>query len=403
MRRSWQSRGCCVNDLAPLRWKRDSLVGEARTRVLRGRGDLDEVEPIYRHLWSQTPAQPPTLDFDWVRAWWDLHNRDGRLFIVVLERGGRPLALAPLYTRHREASARGLLRTVYFLGTGENDADEVFGTNTGWLGAAEHHGELTRSVGAALRTHRGAWDRLWLINMAPDIELAEELPRALDATLLTVEQRASCNWVIDLPESLDAYIAGVAKGKTRTNLRRVLRKAQSDGLECEWISAVEPALAAFEELVELHSRQWQDRGKPGACASDLFCAFQREMLARYARQGRLWLLRITYRKRPVVVRYDIAAGRRLYAYITGVDPELGRHSGGTLSLLKAIELATARGFETLDMLSGNYDYKHRLATRQMPIATLEAYGCTPASRAWLTLRGLRRKVRRGADSAAAEV
>lgn len=368
-------------------------------RVLRGRGDLDEAENIYRHLWSQTATPPPTLDFDWVRAWWNLHHQEGRLFLVVVESGGRPLALAPLYTRHREASGRGLLRTVYFLGTGENDADEVFGTNTGWLGAAQHHGELTQAVGAALRTHRRAWDRLWLINMAPDVGLAEDLTRALGATLLTAEHNTSCNWVIDLPESLDAYIAGVAKGKTRTNLRRVLSRAQKAGLEYEWITAAEPALAAFEELAGLHSRQWEARGKAGACASDVFCAFQREMLARYAGLDRLWLLRVTYQGRPVVVRYDIAAGGRLYGYITGVDPEFSQFHGGTLSLLKAIERATARGFESLDMLSGDYGYKHRLASRQMPIATLEAYGRTVASRVWLALRGLRREVRGGAEPA----
>jgi len=389
-----------MSDLARLGRVDESLAGEVRMRVLRGTGDLDEVEHIYRDLWSQTEVLPPTLDFDWVRAWWNLHHENGRLFIVVLQRDGQPLALAPLYTRYREASGRGLLRTVYFLGTGENDADEVFGTNTGWLGAAEHHAELTTAVAAALRTQRAEWDRLWLMNMAPDVGLAEALPRALGTTLATTEQRTSCNWVIDLPESLDDFIAGVAKGKTRTNLRRVLRKAHSEGLEYEWITAVEPALAAFEELAELHSRQWQARGKPGACASATFCAFQREMLARYARQERLWLLRVTYQGRPVVVRYDIAAGRMLYAYITGVDPELSEFNGGTLSLLKAIERATALGFEGLDMLSGNYGYKHRVATRQMPVATLEAYGRTPAARTWLALRTLRRRVRGSGHPAA---
>ena len=390
-----------MSDLAWLRRMSDGSTGEVRTRVLRGKGDLDEAEHIYRYLWSRTAAQPPTLDFDWVRAWWELHHAAGRLFLVVLERGGRPLALAPLYIRHREASGRGLLRTVYFLGTGEDDADEVFGTNTGWLGPAEHHAELTRAVGAALRSPRGAWDRLLLMNMAPDVGLAEALPTALGETLLTTEQRTSCNWVIDLPQSLDAFIAGLTKGKTRTNLRRVLRHADSNGVEYEWITEVEPALAAFEELAELHSRQWQARGKAGACSSDIFCAFQRQMLTRYAHQGRLWLLRVTHQGRPVVVRYDIAAGRRLYAYITGVDPEFAEFNGGTLSLLKAIELATAQGFECLDMLSVDYGYKHRYASRKMPIATLEAYGQTPAARAWLALRGLRRKMR-GVDLAATE-
>jgi len=390
-----------VSEPARLRSAHDSATGELRVRVFRGRGVLDEIEHVYRYLWSRTAVLPPTLDFDWVRVWWDLHQADGRLFIVLLQRAGRPLALAPLYIRRREASTRGLLRTVCFLGTGENDADEVFGTNTGWLGAAEYHGELNVAVADALRRHRGAWDRLWFSNVGPNTGLVEQLPRALGATLLTAERRNTCNWVIDLPESRDAYVAGLAK-RSRNNMRRVLRDADAAGLQYEWITSAEPALRAFEQLAELHSRQWQARGKPGACASDTFLAFHRQLLPRYARQGRLWLLRISCQGRPVVLSYDIAAGRRVYGYITGADPEFSRLSGGKLSLLKVMERAIALGFESYDLLSGNYGYKHRLTDRQMPIATLEAYGRTPAARAWLALRGLSRKVRGGVDPRAAE-
>ena len=365
-----------------------------RHRVFRGQEALTRAEHTYRYLWQRTQPAPPTLDFDWVATWWDLHGTEGDPFLVQLERDGKAVAMAPLYIRRRELSRRGALRSVCFLGTGEDDADEVYGTNTSWLGAAEHARAMTRSVASALLEHRGAWDRLWLSNVIPGACLVEELAADLGNHVLQRTTSTTDNWIIANPgSSIDDYIGGLGKSKLRTRMRSILKRAERDALSCRWITDADEALAAYDQLAELHTRQWEARGKDGACRSPIFTEFQRRMIKIRARQGRLWMQRIGMAGEPIVVSLDIPAGDCLYTYLAGIDMDRGKYAPGILSLLNSVRRATEMGLRRIDMLAGEYGYKSRLTSETMPLTTLEVYAKSPAARAWLSLRRLRDGVR----------
>jgi CelD/BcsL family acetyltransferase involved in cellulose biosynthesis len=359
--------------------------------LLRGSEALLEAEHAYRYLWARTDPAPPTLDYDWVRAWWDLHRDEGTPFLVQLEENGIPIALAPLYIRRRELSRRGALRTVCFLGTGEESADEVYGTNNSWLGAPEHHAALSDAVAEALRLRRGAWDRLWLSNVGPGTALIDDVAAGLDGQLIAAERTRQSNWVVDLPDSLSTFLDGVS-AKHRSNMRRLLRRMESEGVTHEWITDADEAIEAYEQLAELHTRSWNARGQAGACASEIFSSFQRTMIRTYARQGRLWLQRLRLADETIAVYLEIEAGRQIYSYVGGVDPDFKRFSQRALTVLKVIERAASEGFECVDLLAGDYGYKHRYATRELPVTTWEAFGRTPAARAWIGLKSLRARI-----------
>ena len=361
-------------------------------RLLRGPAALVEAEHAYRYLWARTDPAPPTLDYDWVRAWWDLHGDEGTPFLVQLEEDGTPVALAPLYIRHREFSRRGALRTVCFLATGEDTADEVYGTNNSWLGPSQHHAALSEAVVEALRARRGAWDRLWLSNVGPDRGIVDGLADGLADQLLAADRIEHSNWVIDLPDSLATFLRDVSGKKRRSNMRRILRRVESEGVTHEWITDADDALEAYEQLADLHTRFWNARGEAGACASEVFSSFQRTMIRTYARQGRLWLQRMSLCGQPVAVSLEIEAGGQIYSYLGGVDPDFNRLSPGGLTVLKVVERAARKGFESVDLLAGDYGYKHRYATRELPVTTWEAFGRTPAARAWTGLRSLRARI-----------
>src|SRR5438552_17232310 len=93
--------------------------------VLDDADALDSVEDVWNRLWAVTRPLPPMLEYRWVRTWWEIHRRAGKLLIVILIDGdGQARGLAPLYLRRDCADPLRLLRTVHFLGTGEREADE---------------------------------------------------------------------------------------------------------------------------------------------------------------------------------------------------------------------------------------------------------------------------------------
>jgi CelD/BcsL family acetyltransferase involved in cellulose biosynthesis len=124
------------------------------------------------------------------------------------------------------------------------------------------------------------------------------------------------------------------------------------------------------------------------------------MLTIYARQGRLWLLRTVVGGETIAVRYLLQAGRTLYDYIGGLDDAHRVHAPGVLSSLQLIEMAPALGIDSMDLLAGDYGYKHRIATRQTPLTTLDALGRTLAGRAFSSVRQVRRRLRRVEDDTA---
>ncbi len=366
---------------------------QVEVRVLRGPDALADAEHHYRYLWSRTDPMPPMLEYAWARTWWDLHADEGELFLVLAEIDRQPVGMAPLYIRGRERGVRGALRTMCFLGTGEPAAEEVYGTNNGWLAAPEHQTLISDAVVDALREHRSEWDRVWLANIAPDARIASDVETGLQDDLLSSEITETCNWIVDVPATLDDYYARIPETKLRTKLRAVLKRADKAGVEVERARSVGRALEMFEELIEIHTRQWEGRGHAGACSSPVFREFHRRMIAYFAQQDLLWMLRSTVGEQTIAVRYGFHTGRTFYDYIGGIDQELRRHAPGIMTTLRLVEQGPEVGFDALDLLAGDYGYKHRVSNRQLPLVTLEGYGKTPAARAFVALRTMRDRVR----------
>src|SRR5947199_279060 len=65
--------------------------------VLDDADALDSVEDVWNRLWAVTRPLPPMLEYRWVRTWWEIHRRAGKLLIVILIDGdGQARGLAPL-------------------------------------------------------------------------------------------------------------------------------------------------------------------------------------------------------------------------------------------------------------------------------------------------------------------
>ncbi len=349
---------------------------------------LERVAGTWRELWLRTSPRPPMLEYEWVLEWWRQHRRLGQPFIVERRVGGRTVGLAPLYVRRRSATINGWLRTVCFLGTGEAEGEEVFGSHLGWLG--EDPAAVTGAVARALTRHRSGWDRLWLCNLGPGEETARGLREALRPLVAEVDATYVRNYRAR-GRDLTEYVETFEPGKHRRELRRVLRAGQAIG--ARWVRAADlpQARAMFAELIRLHRRQWCERGGRGACASARFRRFHERMLEHYARAGRLWVVGLRARGRWLALHYDIEAGDTLYAYLAGIDPAAGREvAAGKLILLRLFGEAWRAGLRTVELFGGNDEYKRRLTNDTVVTVTLEALAAGAAPRVFRNLRRLKR-------------
>ena len=367
---------------------------------------LDRLEGVWRELWARTRPVPPMLEWSWVRTWWAMHAAEGQLRVILVEDGaGRPLGLAPLYLRDEGLKdPRRCLRTIQFLGTGERERDEVVGEYTGWLAAPDDMPRVTEVVAAEL-AQRSDWDRLLLERLAPESGIVDQLGTALQRQALHVERGAVATFRSAV-RPLDAYLAALSSGNFRHRCRRALKEGRALGVEYVRAASRAEAEEMFRAMVDLHQRRWEERGKPGAFASDLFAGFQHRMLDRYFPGGdgavreHAWLVGLRQStenaRRWLAVRYLLRAGDRLYDYLSGVDTGADVPAAlapGLLLHLHTIDTCAADGIAVYDLMAGDYDYKRKLALEVDRLPTLDLFARTVRSRLWLAARDIGRQLR----------
>jgi CelD/BcsL family acetyltransferase involved in cellulose biosynthesis len=348
----------------------------------------------WNRLWQATRPLPPMLEYRWIRTWWRIHRKQGRLLLIVArDDAGRPIGMAPLYQRRSTGDPLGLLRTVHFLGTGEREADEISGEYLSWLAPPEAVDAVTALVGQVLRERAGDWDRLRLVNVRPEQDLHHTLPRELAAVARHVRLVPRPAFRIAV-QPLEQYLASLESGNFRHRCRRALRAGAEAGVELVTVTQPEEARSLFAVLAGLHQRRWVERGLPGAFDSPVFRGFHDELMPAYVADGTGWLVGLRQGERWLAARYHLRAGDRVFDYLSGVDVDTPAALGpGLLLTLHGLEWCSRNGVKTYDLLAGDYEYKQKLATTADEIFHVDVFGSSLAARLWLAARRLRSRWR----------
>jgi CelD/BcsL family acetyltransferase involved in cellulose biosynthesis len=258
-------------------------------------------------------------------------------------------------------------------------------------------------VVAAELAHRSDWDRLLLARVSPGSGIVDQLGTALHQQALHVERGAMATFRSPV-RPLEAYLTALPSSNFRHRCRRALKEGRALGVEYVRADGRAQAEEMFRVLIDLHQRRWEERGKPGAFASDVLTGFQHQLLDRYfpagdgAAREHAWLVGLRQGQRWLAVRYLLRAGDRLYDYLSGVDTVTGGDlpaalAPGLLLHLHTIDTCAAEGIAVYDLMAGDYDYKRKLALEQDSLPTLDLFARTVRSRLWLAARDIGRQIK----------
>ncbi len=199
-----------------------------------------------------------------------------------------------------------------------------------------------------------------LVSFTPASErgpLVDVVRAALPPDILLIDRPAGTHTVFDLPDSFDAYLAGLSK-KRRGQFRRDLRKLQADhGLQT---ALTHPGAAQIDDFISFHNRQWQKTGKGGHfCDWPGSAAFYRDLAERLQSEGSVWIDHQDGSAGPLAAQFGLVSGQschwRLPARAT--EPEFDRLSVGTVGLILMIERLIGVGVTRIEAGGGAYDYK----------------------------------------------
>ena len=327
------------------RWHNHPVL---RTRVWNGPGWAYDLAEPWLELIPDAPSATPFQTWQWHSTWFRHFGRGKRAYVVAVYEGDDLIGLMPLYRTF------GPWRALRPMGCGASD----------YLHPLARRG-LEGQVAAAIAIHFAELKGVDLIDLH-QIRESEPLATALMGSIGRNGQQlnqAACP-VLDLPDTFDAYLAGLGKS-LRYDVRRMEGKfGQERGLRLVPFDAGS-AHSGMDQLFHFHRLRWRKRGLPGAFVGKRVQAFHREWSRLAADEGWLRLSSLFAGDEPVGVIYAMALGDSCYFYQSGFDPQFSSLSPGTLLVADAIRKAIAEGKRHFDFMRGDEPYKRRWKPQRM--------------------------------------
>jgi len=294
--------------------------------------------------WSQfatsvpdaTPFQMP----DWLATWWS-HLGSGALRTMVFREHGDLTGVLPLFLHEWQER-----RQLTLLGSGVSDyLDPLFNR--------ERIPEIVREIRVCLN----AWTDWDLCDWQ---DLGHNTP--LSAFGETVED-TPCS-AVSLPASFEKFL-----NQRPPDLKRNLRRYRAKSIEIgpaifEVSDSADPAL--LDVLVALHEKRWQRAGEPGMIQSNRSEAFVRDVAARFAGTGSLFILTLRFGKTPVAVILALRAGATIFGYLSAFDPDYEKLGVGRELLARSLRYAHQHGYRRWDFLRGEEPYKFSWGAQRIP-------------------------------------
>ena len=322
------------------------------TRILEGFDDPRFTKNEWNKLLVSGDTDTVNLTWDWQRSWWKSFGR-GKLLLVVAERNGYSIALAPLF------SDQGMIYNLF-----PEDALDFVGdiSDSSVLDAIL---ETARSVVADFVgfrfyfiPHTSRTGRLLM-------EAAERL------NLNCYDEGSLPSPWLDLKTSPDLALNITRKKSLRRHENYFLREGN---LEVLHFTEAEKILPHLENFFEQHISR-----RNATNASSLFLdSKQRDYYTRLTKEisptGWLRFTRINWNGRAIAFHYGLSyKGRYLYG-IPSFDIELAEHSPGEVLLRQLLLASISEEASTFDFGLGDESYKYRFSTN---VTELQTWGLYP--------------------------
>jgi CelD/BcsL family acetyltransferase involved in cellulose biosynthesis len=318
----------------------DTVTDERAFEALAGEG--------WDELVAAMPRPSPFLLHAWLEEWCRVLRGDARLTVVTARRGGRLVGALPLLVRRRYG-----VRFAEFIGGDESALADV-------LLARDEPDATARAIVAELR--RQAFDLLDVFGLPADSRLA----RAAGSEL-TVRERVEAP-VMLMPDGFDAAYKAKRGSKRRAEHRRRMRRLLEQGeAEFRLATSLEDLQAALEEGFRLNALRWEGRPDRSLFSTEAGRSFHRAVLPRLHELGLPRILLLESRGRAVAFQSWLAFEGTMVSNRRAFDPAFAKFSPGLLTMLRALEEASADGLTRVEFLGGPEPYKLEFADRFEPL------------------------------------
>jgi CelD/BcsL family acetyltransferase involved in cellulose biosynthesis len=304
---------------------------------------------VWDRLVDEAGIDYPFLSHDWVRTWWECFGKGKQLHILLIRRGGEPVALIPLmYGFSRMYGLR--VRQLEFLYNAHTPRCDFI--------VSRCPADVYRAVWQYLNEIGTCWDVVKLPQLtseSPTITFLQEMARE-DGLSVGCWPSAESPY-LTLTGTWDDYQKDLDR-KHHSNIRNRLNRLRKMGnVELEVVSTEDKIEHSLEAGFDIEAKAWKGRsGTAILCHPDLL-AFYQKIAWRAAERGWLRLSFLSVNGRKIAFDYSLQYKNKLYVLKPGYDPEFAPLSPYNALCYLKLRDAFENGLSEYDFLGMKDDWK----------------------------------------------
>lgn len=311
-----------------------------------------------RHEWNKVLEKNRDknifLTWEYLSTYWKHFGKEKKLRILCIEDKNEIIAIAPLrQSRYGFSSPLGyeVIEPLGYRGLNPEGADY-----TGLI-LAEREAECLQLFLNHLVEHDD-WDFIYMYDIPRTSMIPDLLPKVSKVIpKFELEKGVRCPY-ISLPNSIDIFLKGLSR-KVRKELRRCMRNLEKDyhRVELKRYDELGSVEKAMKIQFKLNQKRWKSKNMPGTFKTQEVRDFYIDVAKLFADNGWLALYFLTVNDEPIAGLYCFEYNQKMYAAVSGFDPDYSRYSVGNLIFAKLIEKCIERKIEEFDFMKGDEPYK----------------------------------------------
>jgi CelD/BcsL family acetyltransferase involved in cellulose biosynthesis len=328
--------------------------GSVRVRILAGFEDMSFGPEQWQALLRAGNSDVVFLTWQWQRAWWECFRRES-LLLILAERNGNPIALAPFF------SDEGM---IFFAGSGNSDYLDFIGD----ISDPEVLDALLRTAIENLPGFLGF--RFYLV---PDQSRTGALLResAERLGLMFCEEDEIVAPALDLVSDPAAALAAANRKSLVRHERFFVRESKIEVHDLRHRDEIFPCL---DEFFEQHISRCVIAEYPSLFRDATQRDFYKRLTELFSETDWLRFTRVDWQGRPIAFHFGFCYRGSYLWYKPSFAADLARHSPGEVLLRQLLLTAIGEGARVFDFGIGDEAFKHRFATQ---VNTLRTWGLYP--------------------------
>lgn len=337
----------------------ETVDGGLRLSVIDDLGALRELIPAWRALLESTGGSCAYQSPEWVLGWYAEAGRRDRLYIVVIERGGSPVGIAP-FVVSRPPPVPSPVEVVITAATEPGDygdpllAPDDLDESVAML--VDHLSELARSPGRAVAVRRIDEDSAFYRRLVErdDIDVVETSSIASPVTRFA-------DWD-DPHEEIERIAASL---KLPKQCRRIERNVGPIVIE-----TTTPVAAGLERMAEMHLERFGADDAPRLLQRPRSMELVRNSMESLDALGDARMCRLTAGDTIASLELGHNVASRWVGQAAGFDPAMGKYRPGYLLVHGILQQALREGAAEYDHGQGVQDYKTVWSTTERTLRSV---------------------------------